>query len=166
MARPVHQIRRILAVVDGELRIEAEARRVFAQDARADGVEGARPGGRGGGRGFRREAPREQPLDPPAELRRGAAREGRQHDPLGVRAGEDQRRDPLRQHRRLAGARAGDHEQRRGPVGLADPVLDRKHLRGIELDHGRRTNQGERHGRNATMFRALFARAMDTRQRI
>ena len=82
MARPVHQVGRILAVVDGELRIEAEARRVFAQEPRADGVEGAGIGGRGGGGGLGREAAREQPLDPAVELGRGAAREGRQHDAL------------------------------------------------------------------------------------
>ena len=77
---------------------------------------------------------------------------------FGIGAGEDERRDPVGEHRRLARARAGDDEQRPGPLGLADPVLDRELLLGVELDGGRRANQGERHGPNATMFRALFAR--------
>ena len=53
--RPVHQIRRILAVVDGELQVEPDARRVFAQQARADGVERAGIFGRGRRRGLGRE---------------------------------------------------------------------------------------------------------------
>ena len=160
MPRPVHEVGRILAVVDGELRIEAETRRVFAQEPRADGMERARIGGRGGGRSFGRQAAGEEPLDPPAELGRGAAREGRQHDALRIGAGEDERRHPMGEHRRLARARAGDDEQRPGTVGLADPVLDRELLLGVELDDRHRANQGERHEANATMFRALFARSI------
>ena len=158
--RPVHQIRRILAVVDGELLIEAKARRIFAQEPRADRMKRARICGRSRRRGFRRKAAGEQPLDAPAELGCGAARKGRQHDALRIGAGKDQRRDPVGQHRRLAGAGAGDDEQRPGAGRLADPMLDREHLLGVEFGCGRRTNQGERHGPNATMFRALFARAV------
>ena len=161
MPRPVHQIGRILAVVDGELRIEAETRRVFAQEPRADGVERAGIGGRGGGRGFGRQAAGEEPLDPPAELRRGAAREGREHDALRIGAGEDERRHPMGEHRRLARARAGDDEQRPGPFGLADPVLDRELLLGVEFDHRRRANQGERHGATQPCF--AFVRKGDGR---
>ena len=74
--RPVHEVGRVLAVVDGELRIEAETRRIFAQEPRADGVKGARIGGRGGGGGLGRQMAGEKPLDAPAELgsRRGAKR--------------------------------------------------------------------------------------------
>ncbi len=156
--RPVHQIRRILAVVNGELRIEAEARRILAQEPRADGVEGARIGRRRRRRGLRRKTARQQPLHPPAELRRRATRERRQHDALRIGAGEDQRRDPMREHRRLARPRPRDDEQRPGTRWIADPVLDRELLRRIELDDGRGANQGKRHGREATMFRTLFAR--------
>ena len=67
MPRPVHEVGRILAVVDGELGIEAEPERIFAQEACADGVEGARIGRRRRGGGLGRETPGEQPLDPPAE---------------------------------------------------------------------------------------------------
>ena len=164
--RPVHQIGRILAVVDGELRIEAQARRIFAQEPGADRVERARIGGRSRGGGFRLKAAGEQPLDAPAKFGCGAARKGRQHNAPRIGAGEDQRRDPLGQHRGLAGACAGNDQQRPGAGRLADPMLDREHLLWVEFDCGGRTNQGERHGPDATMFRALFARAWTGRQNI
>ncbi len=137
MPGPVHQIGRILAVVNGELRIKPEPRRILAQQPRADGVESARIGRRRRGRGLRSKTPRQQPLDAPAELRRRATRERRQHDPLRIGAGEDERGDPVREHRRLARPRPGDHEQRPGTGRIADPVLDREHLGRVELDDGR-----------------------------
>ena len=142
----------ILAVVDGELRVKAESRRVFAQEPRGDGVERAGIGGRGGGGSFGRQAAGEEPLDPPAKLRRGAAGEGREHDALRIRAGEDERRHPMGEHRGLAGARAGDDEQRPRTLGLADPVLDREPLLGVDFDDRRRANQGKRHGATQPCF--------------
>ena len=44
VADQVHQVGGILAVVDGEGGIEPDALGVFAQQPRADGVEGAGPG--------------------------------------------------------------------------------------------------------------------------
>ena len=159
--RPVHEVGRILAVVDGELRIEAEPERIFAQEPGADRVERARIGRRRRGGRLGRETPGQKPLDPPAKLRRRAAREGGEHDALGIGAGEDKRGHPMRQHRRLPRARAGDDEQWSETVRTADPVLDSELLLGIELNRRARANQGERHRRNAIMFRALFARAAD-----
>jgi hypothetical protein len=52
----------------------------------------------------------------------------------------------MREHRSLAGTRAGDDEQWPGAFRLTDPMLDRELLLGIELDGRARTNQGERHG--------------------
>ena len=132
--RPVHQVRRILAVVDGELRIEAEPRRVFAQELCADGVERPRVSRRRGGGRLGRETAGEQALDAPAKLGRRAAREGREHDALRIGAGEDERRDPMREHRRLARPRARDDEQGPGTARIADPVLDGDQLLRIELD--------------------------------
>ena len=86
MARPVHEIGRVLAVMDGELRTEPDALRIFAQQARADGVEGARPGGDGGRGGFGRKTARGDPLDPPIELGRGSPRESREHDAARISA--------------------------------------------------------------------------------
>ena len=124
MPRPVHEVGRILAVVDGELRIKAEPGRIFAQEPGADGVERAGIGRLRRGGGLGRETPREEPLDPPAQLRRRAAGEGGEHDALRIGAGEDKRRHPVRQHRRLARARAGDDEQGPGTARIADPMLD------------------------------------------
>ncbi|MDI4665050.1 hypothetical protein K9U40_12020, partial [Xanthobacter autotrophicus] len=42
MPREVHQIGRVLAIVDGELRIEADLAGIVPQDARADPVKGVR----------------------------------------------------------------------------------------------------------------------------
>ena len=152
MPGPVHQVGRILAVVDGELRLEPDPRGVFAQEPGPDGVERAGVFGRGGGRGLRRQAAGEQALDPADQLGRGAAGEGRQHDPLRIGAAEDQRRDPVREHRRLARARPGDDQQRGKPVGRADPVLDRALLLGVERDGRGGANQGERHASTETRF--------------
>ena len=152
VARPVHEIGRILAVVDGELRIEPEARRIFAQEARAKGVERSRIGRRRGGRRLGRETAGEQPFDPAAKLRRRSARKGRKHDALRIGAREDKRRHPVREHRRLARARASDDEQRPETLRIADPVLDRELLLGIEIDGRARANQGERHGSTQPCF--------------
>ena len=44
MAHEIHQVGGILAIVDREGRIEADGMRMQAQQPRADGVKGARPG--------------------------------------------------------------------------------------------------------------------------
>ena len=86
MALEIHQIRGILTIMDGELRIEAEPQRIVAQQPRADRVK--RPGvrRRGVGGRLRRELARQEALHPPVEFARGAARKRRQHDPLRVGA--------------------------------------------------------------------------------
>ena len=136
MARPVHEVGRILAVVDGELRIEAEPRRIFAQEAARRGVERSRIGRRRGGGRLRRETAGEQALDPAAKLGRRAAREGGEHDALRIGAGEDERRHPMRQHRRLARARAGDDEQRPGPFGSPIPCSTASRCSGLRSTAG------------------------------
>ena len=146
MAGPVHEIGRVLAVMDGELRIEPDALRIFAQQARADGVEGARPGGDGGRGGFGRKPARGDPHDAPVELGCGSAREGREHNALRIRAGKDQRRDPVREHRRLPRARSGNDKEGRRAVRLTEPVLDRPLLLRVELDGGVGANQSKGHG--------------------
>ena len=138
--------------MDGELRIEAEPGRIFAQEARADCVERAGVGGRRGGGRLGRETPGEEPLDPPTKLRRRAPREGGEHDALRIGPGEDQRRYPMRQHRRFPRARACDDKQRPGSARIADPVLDGEPLLGVELDGRARANQGERHGSRESCF--------------
>ena len=86
MAPPVHEVGGILAIMDGELRIEPEARRIFAQEPRADGVKRSRIGRRRRGGRLRRETAGKQPFDPAAKLRRRPARKGGEHDALRIGA--------------------------------------------------------------------------------
>ncbi len=74
---------------------------------------------------------REDRLDPAQHLGGGAAREREQQDPPRVRAALDKLGDAVHERGRLAGAGAGDDEQR--PVA----VLGGGELVGVELDeHG------------------------------
>ena len=73
-------------------------------------------------------------LDASVELGCGSAREGREHNALRIRAGKDQRRDPVREHRRLPRARSGNDKEGRRAVRLTEPVLDRPLLLRVELD--------------------------------
>ena len=135
VAHQVHQVGGVLAVVDAEAGIEPDAAGVVAQQARADGVEGARPrqlrarqaGAVGGGL-------REDAAHAPAHLVRRAAREGQQQDAPGVGAGGDQAGHAVRERAGLARAGAGDHQQRPGVDAAlgADAVLDRGALGGVE----------------------------------
>ncbi len=138
VADEVHQVGGILAVVDGEVRLEPDLRGVFAQEPRADGVEGAGPA-----QGFRHR-PRlcaehggADTLDAAAHLGRGPARKRQQHHAARVGAVRDQMRDAVRQRVGLAGAGAGDDQKRRKAVVAA--VLDSATLVGIEVG-------GERYG--------------------
>ena len=56
-------------------------------------------------------------------------------------------RDAMREHVGLAGAGAGDDEQRLRAVRLADAMLDREPLRVVEVGQGRGANRGEHVGR-------------------
>src|SRR5581483_4288223 len=92
-------------VVDREVRPVAEALRLAAQDAPAGGVEGEDPD--------RARRAAEEALEPRAHLARRLVRERDGEDLLGLHAARrDQVRDAMRQHPRLAGAGAGDDEQR------------------------------------------------------
>ena len=58
VAHQVHQVGRVLAVVDGERAVEPDALGIFAQQPRADGVERAGPGEPGGRVGAARRGSR------------------------------------------------------------------------------------------------------------
>ena len=85
-------------------------------------------------------------LDASVELGCGSAREGREHDALGIGPGKDQRRDPVREHRRFPRARAGDDKERRRAARLIEPVLDSPLMLRVELDGCVGANQCEGHG--------------------
>ena len=93
---------------------------MLAQDADADAVEGAGPGEAGDHRGRRRaEDLAGDALDAPHHLLRRPPGEGHQQHAPRVGAREDQMRDPVRQRAGLAGAGAGDDQQRAGDLAVA-----------------------------------------------
>ncbi len=105
-------------VVDREVRTVAEPLGLAPEDAPAGGVEGEDPVG----------CVPEHGLEPFAHLAGGLVGEGDGQDLVRLHAaGVDQVRDAMREHTRLAGARAGDDEER--PFGVDDGFP----LRGVEI---------------------------------
>jgi hypothetical protein len=138
MADEIHQVGGVFAIVDRERRVQPDLVGVFAQQPRADGVEGAGPGERGArgagerSRPVRRERLAADALDSPRHLDGGAPRERHQQDAAGIDAVGGEMRHPVGERTGLAGARPGDDEQRRR-ARLADAVLDRTTLIRVEL---------------------------------
>ena len=123
MADQVHQVRRILAVMDRESRIEADLFGDVAQQPGAYAME--RPGpchGVGQHAGLVAHHPPADPLDPADHLACGPARERHQQDAPRIGAIDDQVGDPVRQGVGLARPGAGDDQQGRGRFG--PPILD------------------------------------------
>ena len=102
---------------------------VFAQQPRADAVEGAGPGqGVGHDAGVVARTLRGDPLDALRHLGGRAARERHQQDAAGIGAVDDQMGDAMGERVGLAGSGAGDHQQRR-----KRPLADRAMLDGAPL---------------------------------
>ena len=143
----VHQVGGILAVVDGEGRIEADLPGIVAQQPRADAVEGARP------RSARRPAAAPcRPSTSPTirSTRRAISAAARREKVISrMRRGsaplDDQVRDAMRQRVGLARAGAGDDQQRPGDRAAA--MLDGRALlvvQPVEIGGVERSNQGRR----------------------
>ena len=157
MADQIHQVGGILAVMDGEGRLQSDPGRVFAQQPRADGMEGAGPGQHARERTRETSAQRSarQPvraeglladaLHPPCHLDGGAPRKRHQKDAAGIDAAGDQMHHAVGEGAGLARSRPRDHQEGRRGVGhrctdavladavLANTVLDRAALVGVEL---------------------------------
>ena len=124
VAHQVHQVGRVAPVVDGEARLQPDARRVFAQQPRRDRVEG--PGPDQPVREHRGLWPQDvggdhaHALD---HLCRRAARECHQQDAPGISPGDDQVRQPVDQRVRLAGSRPGDDQQGIGAMQDGGPLI-------------------------------------------
>ena len=154
MPHDVEKIGGILAVVDGELRIEPDGGRIVAQQPRADAVERAGPvegAGERAGRGAQHlagDAP-----DAPRHLGGGAARERHQEDAARVGAADDEMRHAMRQRAGLARAGAGNDQKRPGAMrdGAALRFVEAVEISG----HGRINPEGER---EVGPIDALFAR--------
>ncbi|VDO17540.1 unnamed protein product, partial [Brugia timori] len=130
-ARVLEDLGHVVGIEDAELRLQAQHRAVLAHHAHAQRVEGADHHLLG-------IAP-DQPLGALAHLGGGLVGEGDGRDPLGLEPGLDQARDLVRDHPRLARARAREHEA--GAVHVVDRFL----LREIEtVGHGK--GRGSRQG--------------------
>ena len=102
--------------MDREGRVESDLRRVFAQQARADGMKGAGPGERvAPAAGVAALEICRDPLDAARHLGCRAARKGQQHNAPRIGAVGDEVGDPVRQRVGLARTRAGDDQQRSMP---------------------------------------------------
>jgi hypothetical protein len=130
----VHQIGRVLPVVNGESRIEADLSRIVAQEPGADPMEGPGPKRIGHEPGVIANHPARDSLDPPCHFGGGPPREGHQQDFAGIGAIDDQVGHPVRQGVGLAGPSPGNDEQwpaRR--IVLPDAMLDSPPLFRIEF---------------------------------
>ena len=133
----------VVGVEDGEVGLEPDPLGVGAQHARGDGVEGADPPA------LDRAA--EQAGDPLAHLPRRLVGEGHRQDLPGPRlAGGEDVGKPGGQHPGLAGAGAGQHQNR--PVDR----LDRPALHLVQLGDG--NDDRRRHGRGSGSGRRLRRR--------
>ena len=120
VAHEVHQIGRVLPVMDGKARAEPDLFGIFAEKPGADGVERARPGQRrAGDRGAEPRHASGDILHAARHFGRRAAGEGQEQDAAGIGAGKNEVRDAMRQRVGLAGAGAGDDEERAGFFGTA-----------------------------------------------
>ena len=122
---------------------------MVAQQARADGVEGARPveaAGQHGGLLAHHLAG--DALDTPCHLGGGAARKGHEQDTARIGAGDDQMGDAVGERVGLAGAGAGNDQQRAGNGAAA--MLHRGALRRVQpveiAGQGGRIRRGDIHG--------------------
>ena len=142
VADQIHQVGGILAVMDGESRVQSDLGGVFPQQPRADGVEGAGPAQRAGQRSpcdcaVRPECLIADPLDPPRHLDGGAARERHQQDAAGIDAVGGEMHHAMGERAGLARSGTRDHQER-GAASVADAVLahamlDSAALVGVEL---------------------------------
>ena len=105
----VHQIGGVAAIEHREIGIEADRLGVQAQEAVADGMEGAGPCDCAG---QIRMAPGADPFDPAGHLLGRAARECEQQNAPRVGPAKDQMSDAMRERVGLARARAGDDQER------------------------------------------------------
>ena len=159
----VHQIGRILAVVDGEGGIEPDLVGIFAQKPGADTMERAGPGQRvGHDPGAAAHDLSRDALNAPGHFGGGATRKGHQQYPAGIGTVDDQMGDPVCQGVGLSGTRAGDDEERRTRCGvlLPYPMLDGSSLfavEGLEISNGHRWQIGLQHSCHSITILVLFA---------
>ena len=135
MPDQVHQIGRVLAVVDGEGGIKSDPIGIFAQEPGPDTMERTCPSQRiGHGPGAVADDLPRDALNAPGHFGGGATRKGHQQYSTGIGTVDDQMSDPVSQRVGLSGTRAGDDEERRTRCGafLAHTMLDSSSLFAVE----------------------------------
>jgi hypothetical protein len=126
MPDQIHQVRRVLAIVNRKGWIEADLIGVFAEQSGTDTMESTGPAER-----VRHDAcivaqdlPGD-PFDPFRHFGRGASRERHQQDSARVGAADDEMGDTVGEGVRLARSSAGDDQQRGPDMAVAtNTVLD------------------------------------------
>lgn len=130
MPGKIHQVRGIIAVVNGKGGIEPDLFGIHAQQPGADAVESPGPGKRHGRRA-RSENSFHDPVNPLRHFRCCPARKSQQQNAVRVNTAHNQMRDPMGERVGLARPRAGDNQQ--GGVFVAEPMLDRPALIGVQF---------------------------------
>src|SRR6516225_3734035 len=163
MPDQVHQIGRVLAVMDGESGIKSDPIGIFAQKPGADTMKRACPGQRiGHGPGAVADDLPRDALNAPGHFGGGATRKGHQQYSTGIGTVDDQMSDPVSQSVGLSRTCAGDDEERRSRCGvvLTHTMLDSSSLFAVEafkISNGHWWQIGQRRSRNSTTFLVLFA---------
>ena len=111
-AHGIDQVGRVLAVEQGETRIQPHHLGVLAQQAVGHGVEGPGPG-QGS---FEIALPRRQSRRPTGHLDRSSAGEGEQEDAPRIHPASHERRHPMRQG--LGLARPGPSNDQQRPIAM------------------------------------------------
>ena len=135
MPDQVHQIGRVLTVVNRESGIDPDLVGILAQKPSADPVERSGPGQRSGqDAGAAAHNPSCDTHHAPGHFGRSAARKGHQQDPAVIGPVDDQVGGAMRHGVGLPRARAGDDQEsrRRRSVLLLDAMLDGSSLFAIE----------------------------------
>src|SRR5215210_3898941 len=111
MPDEVHQVGRILTVMDRERRINPDVARVVTQKPSPNRMECTGPGDRSqGGRVFQGQGGGHNSLDAPRHLARGSPGEGEEQDTAWISPVNHEVRYPVRQRVGLTGTGAGDNK--------------------------------------------------------
>ena len=160
MPDKVQQILGVATVVQRKGRVETDGRRVLAQDARADGVEGASPCQAGDQRrNLLAKNLAGDPFDATGHLDRCPPGERHHQDAPGIRAPQDRMGNAVRQRAGLTGAGSGNDQQGIGDrPGAVQDCASLGFVQPVEISGGGRGGGGYLHT-NLKHVAVSFARA-------
>jgi hypothetical protein len=157
VARQIHQIGRIRAVVNGEAGRKPDPLGKLAQQTGGDGMERARPGQRGRRKRRAAGSGSDDALNAPFHFGRGATRECHQQQTPRIDPVDDEVRHAMSERVGFARTGPGD-DQERPVVRRTDAVLDGAPLLRVELGEisGHRRRESPAVGGQRTTFPLLF----------